>query len=70
MDGYTVFYTIREADKTVPVIAITALGGSAQRQRALQAGFSDYIVKPISEIEEFKLRVYSHITEHASHKCA
>lgn len=30
-------------------------------QKALAAGFCDYFVKPIMEIEQFRQAVYSHI---------
>jgi len=61
IDGFEVFRRIQDVDKDVPVVAITALGFPAEREKALQAGFCDYFVKPILEIERFKQVVYSHI---------
>ena len=63
MDGFEVFQRIQAIDKDVPVVAITALAFPAERNRALQAGFCDYFVKPILDIERFRQSVYSHIDE-------
>src|SRR5262245_8006362 len=49
LDGFAVFDRIRELDKEVPVVAITALASSEERERAHAAGFCDYFVKPILE---------------------
>jgi PAS domain S-box-containing protein len=52
MDGYTVARAIREgqaggANKSIPIIAQTASAMNGDRQRGLEAGMNDYIVKPV-----------------------
>ncbi|MBA3465397.1 MAG: response regulator [Deltaproteobacteria bacterium] len=53
-DGYAFLESLRAlgAHRTTPVIAISASHPVIERERALQAGFADYVVKPtrISEI--------------------
>ena len=66
MDGFEVFQRIQALDKDVPVVAVTALAFPEERQRALAAGFCDYFVKPIMEIEKFRETVYSHVGECAT----
>ena len=61
MDGFAVFERVHGVDEKVPVVAITALAHPAEREKALQAGFCDYFVKPIMEIEKFRQTVYSHV---------
>ncbi len=61
MDGFEVFRRIQQSDKNVPVVAITAAAAPAEREKALRAGFCDYFVKPILEIEQFRKTVYSHV---------
>jgi CheY-like chemotaxis protein len=60
MDGFEVFHRIHSVDQTVPVVAITAVTLPGEREKALQAGFCDYFVKPM-EIERFLKMVYSHV---------
>jgi two-component system cell cycle sensor histidine kinase/response regulator CckA len=53
MDGYEVCRRLR-ADKRlaeVPVIVVTALGDSASRLAAIQAGADDFVTKPFSGVE-------------------
>ena len=66
MDGFEVFSRIQKLDKDVPVVAITAMSRPAEREKALKAGFCDYFVKPILEIDRFREIVYSHIGECAN----
>ncbi|MFP5414638.1 MAG: response regulator, partial [Gammaproteobacteria bacterium] len=50
MDGYDATRQIRalETDgRSVPIIAMTAGTGEQERQRALEAGFSDFLYKPV-----------------------
>lgn len=50
LDGFGVLEVLRAdtAMKDVPIVALTASGMAADRERALAAGFSDYLSKPIS----------------------
>jgi two-component system, OmpR family, response regulator len=46
IDGHTVCRTLRERDRWVPVLMLTALGEVADRIRGLDTGADDYLVKP------------------------
>lgn len=48
MDGYTATNKIREFNKKVPVIALTASATSNVREKVVKAGMQDYITKPYS----------------------
>lgn len=48
MDGLEATRRIRRADSEVPIIAVTAFAYEQDRHRALDAGCSDYLSKPIS----------------------
>ena len=53
-DGFELLKEIRlldSADRHVPVIAMTALGGTVQRQRAIAAGFQELLRKPFGPAE-------------------
>ena len=56
MDGYTATIQIREFNKTVPIIALTAADTSNIREKVLAVGMQDYITKPIHP-DEFFLRL-------------
>ena len=45
-DGYAVCGALRERDRWVPVLMLTALGEVADRIRGLNTGADDYLVKP------------------------
>jgi CheY-like chemotaxis protein len=49
MDGYDTIRAIRTLDhcKTIPIIAVTGKVASGERQRCLDAGANDYVVKPV-----------------------
>jgi CheY-like chemotaxis protein len=47
LDGYSALSKIRETNKSIPVIAQTAYGLLGDRERILNSGFTDYIIKPI-----------------------
>lgn len=49
MDGFTVLAELRKNAKfrTIPIIALTASAMRGDRERALEAGFSSYIAKPV-----------------------
>lgn len=48
MDGITAVKRLREMAYTKPVLALTANNTSDERQRCLDAGFDDFLTKPIS----------------------
>jgi CheY-like chemotaxis protein len=50
MDGYQVLHEIRRdpALKNLRVVALTAFAMQGDRERALDAGFDDYITKPVT----------------------
>jgi two-component system chemotaxis response regulator CheY len=48
MDGLTLLKEIRQRDKQVPVIMITTEAERARVVMAIQAGVSDYLVKPFT----------------------
>lgn len=49
MDGYEATRRIRalEVDRKTPIIAMTAATGEEEQQRALAAGFTDFLYKPV-----------------------
>lgn len=51
MNGFEVIRSIREKDKTIPVIAMTAYALPGDKEKCLNAGFSSYISKPVHEEE-------------------
>lgn len=55
-DGFTLAEEIREADKEVPIIFLTAKSLKEDRIKGFQVGCDDYITKPFST-EELSLRI-------------
>jgi two-component system cell cycle response regulator DivK len=56
-DGFTLLGEIRSSQhRALTVVALTACDMSGDRERALQAGFDDYITKPI-DIRSFPEQV-------------
>jgi len=53
MDGYTAMREIRkmESGKNIPIIALTAKAMKQDRNKCIEAGANDYMVKPV-EIEK------------------
>ena len=51
MDGYEVAGKIREAKDDIAIIAVTALAMKGDREAILDAGFDDYISKPVDPEE-------------------
>jgi CheY-like chemotaxis protein len=47
MDGYTALSKISEIRKNIVVIAQTAYGLLGDKEKILNSGFNDYIIKPI-----------------------
>jgi hypothetical protein len=47
LDGYSALIKIREVNKDIVVIAQTAYGLLGDKEKILNAGFDDYIIKPI-----------------------
>ena len=48
VDGYEATRAIRKISKEVPILAITAFVFESDREKALEAGCTDYLTKPIS----------------------
>lgn len=55
MDGYEATRQIREFNKDVIIIALTAYGFDGDRGKALKAGCNDYDVKPVSKVQLIKM---------------
>ncbi|MEM7313313.1 MAG: ATP-binding protein, partial [Planctomycetota bacterium] len=47
MDGYTAMSIIRENGNNVPIIALTAHAMAGEKEKALEAGFTGFLVKPL-----------------------
>ncbi len=62
MDGLEATRRIREIDalKNIPIIALTALAMSGDRERCLSAGMNDYMSKPI-RIQELSDMIEKHL---------
>ncbi len=63
MNGYAVAEKIREREalKSIPIIVVTSYAMAGDRERALAAGATDYIEKPIDP-ETFVTQVKQHIS--------
>jgi CheY-like chemotaxis protein len=53
MDGYEVLRRVRLIDPNIPVIAFTAHADRDYRERAMQAGFTDVVTKPVRDMDAF-----------------
>ena len=56
IDGFEFARTIRETDKNIPILFMTARDDFAAKQRGFREGIDDYLVKPV-DLEELLLRV-------------
>ena len=48
LDGYTCTKMLREAGKDIIIIAQTAYGLTGDKEKMIDSGFDDYLIKPIS----------------------
>ena len=55
MDGFEALRIIKSKNPGMPVIAQTAYNLDNDRHKCLQAGFNDYIAKPINRVALFRL---------------
>lgn len=53
MDGFEVLARARSIDPTIPAIAFTAHAGPGYRDRAVAAGFDNFVTKPVNDLEAF-----------------
>ena len=66
MDGFEATLAIREKNKDLPIIAITAYSSAEDRQKALNSGCDEFIIKPIKKSILFqKLEKYGLISGHS-----
>lgn len=64
MDGLDVIRQLRqmEATRTIPVIAVTALAASSDRQQILAAGCNDYLSKPY-QLEDLEMLIRRYLEQ-------
>jgi len=55
MDGYEAMRIIKSRHPSIPIIAQTAYTLNNDRNRCLQAGFNDYIAKPINRMALYRM---------------
>lgn len=60
LDGYKTSAVIRETNKILPIIAMTAYVMIGEKEKCLEAGMNDYLAKPIDE-EELKEILITHL---------
>lgn len=56
IDGFEFARTVREVNKTIPILFMSAKDDLPSKQRGFQLGIDDYMVKPV-DFEELLLRV-------------
>ena len=59
MDGIEVLKKVRQQQhlQKTPVLALTANAMSGDREKYLSEGFTDYVAKPITDVDNFVCRV-------------
>ena len=55
MDGYEAMRIIKSRHPEIPIIAQTAYTLNNDRHKCLQAGFNDYIAKPINRVALYRM---------------
>lgn len=58
VDGFEFARTVRETNREIPILFMTARDDLPSKQRGFQAGIDDYMVKPI-ELDELILRIHA-----------
>ena len=58
MDGLTLVKALRDAEKKIPVLFLTSLGGINDRVEGLEAGGDDYLCKPFA-FSELLARIHA-----------
>jgi len=56
IDGFEFAETVREINKTIPILFMTARDDFASKQKGFRVGIDDYMVKPVN-MDELVLRV-------------
>jgi DNA-binding response OmpR family regulator len=56
VDGYEFAETVRDLNKTIPILFMTARDDFASKQKGFRVGIDDYMVKPVN-MDELVLRV-------------
>lgn len=56
IDGFQFARTVREINKTIPILFMTAKDDMHSKQKGFSAGIDDYMVKPVN-LEELVMRV-------------
>jgi DNA-binding response OmpR family regulator len=56
VDGFRLAALVREQDKTIPILFMSARDDISSKQKGFRIGIDDYMVKPV-EMEELALRV-------------
>ena len=54
VDGYEVYAEIRQRGDHVPVVALSAGAYASDRERALKAGLTNFVAKPVVDLEQFR----------------
>jgi len=61
MDGYTATLKIREFNKQIPIIALTASATSNVREKVIAVGMQDYVTKPFNP-DDFFVKLKKHLS--------